>query len=171
MSVFANFYRWKKNFFTKIYTLQARRTVKNCGEILKVNGKSVMTPNTSLGNNVHFNGMHITGNGKVIIGNNFHSGEECYMITEFHNYDNGESIPYDQTNIVKDIIIEDNVWLGTRVMILGGVTIGEGAVIQAGSVVAKDIPKYAIAGGHPAVPFKYRDIEHYEALKRAGKFQ
>ena len=71
------------------------------------------------------------------------------MISEFHNYDHGEAIPYDHTTIVKDIVIEDNVWLGTRVLILGGVTIGEGAIIQAGSVVTKDVPKYAIAGGHP----------------------
>lgn len=40
-------------------------------------------------------------------------------------------------------------------------TIGEGAIIQAGSVVCMDIPAYAIAGGHPATPFKYRNIEHY----------
>lgn len=171
MSVFAVIYQWKKKMLSKVYTIQARRTVKACGDVLKVNGKSIMTPNTSLGNNVHFNGMHITGNGKVMIGDNFHSGEECYMITEFHNYDHGLALPYDDTSIVKDIVIEDNVWIGTRVMILGGVTIGEGAVIQAGSVVTKDIPKLAIAGGHPAVPFKYRDREHYETLKLAGKFQ
>lgn len=55
-------------------------------------------------------------------------------------------------------------------MILGGVTIGEGAVIQAGSVVCKDVPPLAIAGGHPAIPFKFRDKEHYYKLKKAGKF-
>jgi acetyltransferase-like isoleucine patch superfamily enzyme len=170
MSVFANLYKWKKNFCTKLYTMQARRTVKTCGEILRVNGKSVFTPNTSLGNNVHFNGMHITGRGNVTIGDNFHSGEECYMITEFHDYDHGEAVPYGKTSVVKDITIEDNVWIGTRVMILGGVTIGEGAIIQAGSVVVKDVPKCAIAGGHPATVFKYRDIEHYEKLKQEGKF-
>lgn len=49
-------------------------------------------------------------------------------------------------------------------------TIGEGAIIQAGSVVCKDVPAYAIAGGHPAVPFKYRDIEHYKKLKSEGRF-
>ena len=72
--------------------------------------------------------------------------------------------------ISKDVVIEENVWLGNRVIILPGVTVGEGAIIQAGSVVVKDIPKYAIAGGHPAKVFKYRDIDHYEKLKREGKF-
>lgn len=171
MSVFACFNRWKVNFMTKVYTAQVRRTAKTCGGTLYVHGKTIVTPHTVLGNNVHFNGMHITGGGKVLIGNNFHSGEQCYMISEFHNYDHGEALPYDSTNIVKDIVIGDNVWLGTRVMVLGGVTIGEGAIIQAGSVVTKDVPECAIAGGHPAVPFKYRDRAHYEALKKAGKFQ
>lgn len=171
MSVFACFNRWKVNLMTKVYTAQVRRTSKACGSALYVHGKTIVTPNTILGSNVHFNGMHIIGRGKVSIGNNFHSGEQCYMISEFHNYDHGAALPYDDTNIIKDIVIEDNVWLGTRVMVLGGVTIGEGAIIQAGSVVTKDVPKYAVAGGHPAVPFKYRDREHYEALKKAGKFQ
>ena len=49
-------------------------------------------------------------------------------------------------------------------------TIGEGAIVQAGSVVCKDIPKYGIAGGHPAVVFKYRNIDHYLELKRNEKF-
>lgn len=47
---------------------------------------------------------------------------------------------------------------------------GEGAIIQAGAVVVKDIPPYAIAGGNPAKVFKYRDKEHYETLKAQGKF-
>ena len=55
-------------------------------------------------------------------------------------------------------------------MILPGVKISEGSIIQAGSVVVNDIEKYAIAGGHPAKVFKYRDIEHYERLKSEKKF-
>ncbi|MCQ2964441.1 MAG: acyltransferase, partial [archaeon] len=76
----------------------------------------------------------------------------------------------DKTVISKEVVIEDNVWLGNRVIVLPGVTIGEGAIIQAGSVVVSDIPKCAIAGGHPAKVFKYRDIGHYEKLKKEGKF-
>ena len=76
----------------------------------------------------------------------------------------------DETVISKDVVIEDNVWLGNRVIVLPGVTIGEGAIIQAGSVVVNDIPKYAIAGGHPAKVFSSRDKDHYEMLKKEGKF-
>lgn len=108
--------------------------------------------------------------GKFIVGDNFHSGEDVLVITQNHNYDHGQKIPYDSTYIYKDVIIEDNVWIGSKVIILGGVRIGEGAIIQAGSVVLDDIPKYGIAGGHPAKVFNYRDKKHYEKLKREKKF-
>ena len=142
----------------KLYLHRCKRVAKSYGDGLKVNGESYVTPNTTLGNNVNFNGMKIQGSGNVIIGDNFHSGIECMIIT------------YDDTIISKDVIIEDNVWLGNRVIVLPGVRIGEGAIIQAGSVVVKDVEKYAIAGGHPAKVFKYRDIDHYEKLKKEGKF-
>lgn len=153
-----------------ICTIRVKSVAKICGNGLKVNRWSKVTKKTELLDNVNFNGMVISGNGRVVIGNNFHSGTECMMITSFHNYDNGDAIPYDQTYVDKDIFIGDNVWLGSRVIILGGVTIGEGAIIQAGSVVVKDIPKYGIAGGHPAKVFKHRDSVHYEELKKQKKF-
>ena len=57
-----------------------------------------------------------------------------------------------------------------NVIVLPGVTIGEGVVIQAGSVVVKDIPALSVAGGHPAKVFKTRDIEHYNELKNQKLF-
>ena len=62
------------------------------------------------------------------------------------------------------------MWMGTRVMVLPGVTIGEGAIIQGGAVVVKDVPAMAIAGGNPAQVFKYRNEEHFRKLKEAKKF-
>jgi len=152
-----------------LYTKKVEIQCKTYGNNLKVNGKSRVTQNTIIHNNVNFNGMDIGGCGEVHIGNNFHSGIECMMITQNHNYESTK-IPYDSSYTCKDVYIEDNVWLGSRVIILGGVTIGEGAIIQAGSVVVKDIPKYAIAGGHPAKVFSSRDKEHYEKLKSEEKF-
>lgn len=116
------------------------------------------------------NGLTITGEGKVTIGDNFHCGEDCLIITSDHNYQ-GDALPYDKTYIHKDVIIEENVWMGTRVIILGGVRIGEGAILQAGSVIVSDIPAGAIVGGHPAKAFKNRDMDHYNLLKAQGKVQ
>jgi serine acetyltransferase len=164
------YYAWRQKGCRSRYSLSVRQTAAACGQGLRVNTPSQVTPNTWLGDNVNFNGMRIQGRGKVTVGNNFHSGMECMIITDIHNYDHGTMIPYDDTYVVKDVVIEDNVWLGSRIIILGGVTIGEGAIIQAGSVVVSNIPKYAIAGGHPAKVFKSRDAEHYERLKKLGRF-
>ena len=159
-----------KEFFNRVYySLRIRKTAAECGEGLCVGGKSYVTRNTHLGRHVCFNGMGMSGNGEIFIGDYFHSGPGCQIISSFHNYE-GTEIPYDSTFLDKEVIIGDCVWIGNNVIILGGVKIGEGAIIQAGSVVCKDIPDYAIAGGHPAVPFKYRDKEHYEKLKVAKKF-
>ena len=159
-----------QNIKKSFYKRRIIKTAKSCGIGLKVNAKSNVTSKTVLKDNVNFNGMHMQGSGNIEIGNNFHSGIECMIITSIHNYDYGKSIPYDDTIISKDVAIKDNVWIGNRVIILPGVTINEGAIIQAGSVVVGDIPKYAIAGGHPAKVFKYRDINHYEKLKNEKKF-
>lgn len=58
------------------------------------------------------------------------------------------------------IVVEDDVWIGERSMILSGVHVGQGAVIAAGSVVTKNVPAYAVVGGVPAQLIKYRFSEH-----------
>lgn len=88
-----------------------------------------MTNNTILGDHVNFNGMSMSGKGKIIIGNYFHSGVGCQIITSFHNYE-GEEITYDYTYIDKDVDIGDFVWLGNNVIILGGCTIGKGQLFK-----------------------------------------
>lgn len=162
------------NLYTKYRVSSSKKsilaTVKSCGDNLHVNAPCRFNNNTYLGNNVNLNGMAVGGSGKIVIGDNFHSGSECQIITNIHNYDHGTSIPYDANDIQKDVIIEDNVWIGNRVIILGGAILREGCIIQAGSVVVGEIPYCAIAGGHPAKVFKMRDVEHYESLKAQGKF-
>jgi acetyltransferase-like isoleucine patch superfamily enzyme len=49
-----------------------------------------------------------------------------------------------------DVVIGDRVWIGYRAIILPGITIGEGAVVGAGSVVTRDVPPFAIVAGNPA---------------------
>lgn len=157
-----------KKWISAFYTYFSLRGISH-GANCKCNFRCKFTPYTKIGERCHFNGMKITGSGKVEIGDHFHSGKNIRILTTFHNW-NGEALPYDQTSYSRDVIIGDNVWLGEGVMILGGVTIGEGAIIQAGSVVCKDVPPLALAGGHPAIPFKYRDQAHYDKLKAEGKF-
>ena len=69
----------------------------------------------------------------------------------------------------KDVIVEEDVWLGCNVTILSGVTIGRGSTVAAGAVVNKDIPPYCIAGGIPARPIKFywtidEILEHEKVL-------
>lgn len=164
---------WRSNIIKKFnknyYTWLAKQTVSSFQEPLKINNKTILSKNTYLGSNTNFNGLEITGIAKVEIGNNFHSGVQCKIITSFHNFE-GTRIPYDHTLVNKNVKIGDNVWLGDQVIVLGGVTIGEGAIIQAGSVVVSNIPEYGIAGGHPAKVFKYRNIENYHSLKSSEQF-
>lgn len=56
----------------------------------------------------------------------------------------------------KDIIIDDDVWIGANSVILSGVHINRGSVVAAGSIVTKDVPPYAIVGGNPAKVIRYR---------------
>ena len=55
-----------------------------------------------------------------------------------------------------DIVVKDDVWIGTNAIICSGVTIGQGAIVAAGSVVTKDVEPYAVVGGNPAKFIKYR---------------
>jgi len=152
------------------YKAKARKTAQTVGPGLYVNGKINLNSNTVLGENVHLHGLNVRGPGTVTIGDYVHAGTNCEILTENHNYDRGDAIPYDDSFTVKPVTIEDCAWLGIDVTLLPGVTVGEGAIVQAGSVVTDDVPKGAIAGGHPVEVFGQRDMEHYETLKSAGRF-
>lgn len=145
-------------FFTKLAKLNL--TTKSS---IKVNFYSKFTSKTYIEDDCHFNGLRVSGKGCVFIGSGFHCGKSCEIITDVHNY-HGASLPYDDTYIIKDVTIKKNVWFGQGVTILGGVTIGEGAIVQAKSVVVSDVPDFAIVGGHPAKTFAERDKAHYYSL-------
>jgi acetyltransferase-like isoleucine patch superfamily enzyme len=109
--------------------------------------------------------MEMRGDGYFEIGDNFRSAPGCVVITRNHNYYTSDAVPYDET-----YVRDDNVRLGVNVMIVPGVEISEGAIVQADSTVVNDVPRCAIVGGHPAEVISYRDIEHYEKLKNKDRF-
>lgn len=151
--------------------LSVKRSAKSVGKGLCCGENPVrVNKNTTIGCDCHFNGLSVYGGGELSFGNHIHAGADTVIITDNHNYDTGEMIPYDNTTIKKETIIGDFVWLGVRCTILPGARIGEGAIIQAGAVVHGEIPPYAIAGGNPAKVFKYRNIEHFKKLKAEGKY-
>lgn len=157
------------NLYRKYYSMRAKATLGSYGADLFVNYPCQFNKSVFVGNHCNFNGMKIGGRGIVRIGDYFHSGSDCLIISENHNYE-GEKIPYDDTYVAKNITIGDFVWFGDRVLVVGNVTIGEGAIIAAGSVVCKDVPPLAIVGGNPAKVIKYRDKDHFYKLKSERKF-
>ena len=96
----------------------------------------------------------LDGRGGVIIGNNVDIAQETNIWTEQHDYNSPTYKP-----VCKEVIIEDYVWLASRVTVLPGVHIGRGAVVASGAVVTKDVPPLAIVAGIPAKIIRYRKEE------------
>lgn len=107
----------------------------------------------SLNDNVTINADH---GGVISVGNNVLMGPGVIIRATNHNYMSRDNLIREQGHTASEIKIEDDVWLGASVIVLPGVTIGQGAVIGAGSVVSKSIESYALAVGIPAKVIKYR---------------
>jgi len=93
----------------------------------------------------------------VVIGEDVLMGPDVVIMSGGHAYLDPD-IPINLQGTVpsRTITIGDDVWIGTRVIILPGVEIGKGAVIGAGSIVTKNIPDFAVAVGNPARVVKWR---------------
>ena len=161
--------RLRKRIVFSLYGLPVWRRAKRVGKELHCNGPVRVTRRTELGDHVNFNGAVFFGGGEVKLRRRVRSGERLKIFTRNHNY-TSEAVPYDDGFVLKPVTIGDCVWVGAYVILLPGTTIGDGAIIQAGSVVHGEIPPMAIAGGNPAKVFAWRDKEHYLRLKEAGRF-
>ena len=91
-------------------------------------------------------GCLIDGRGDVIIGDNVDVGIGVKIFSEQHDIDSP-----DFTRVKKQVRIHNNSVIGSFALVLPGVTIHEGGVVGAGSVVVKDVPEYCLAAGNPAV--------------------
>ena len=95
-------------------------------------------------------------------------GLDVLILTSNHNFKSETMIPYDEYNYKQKVTIGKNCWIGARVTICPGVKIEDGAIIGAGSVVTKSIPKCAIVAGNPAKIIGFRDIKVYDRLDKEG---
>ena len=129
----------------------------------------------SLGNDVYIgSGAKFSSISSISIGNKVMFGPNVTIMGGDHNtttigkymFDVEEKLP----NNDLPIVIKDDVWIGCNSIILKGVTIGQGSIIGAGSLVIKDVPDYSIAVGSPAKVIKKRFsydelIKHITLLK------
>ena len=112
----------------------------------------------------------------VMIGLGSHPIDHFSTSPLFYRKSNSFNISLVKENLLFEeysaIVIENDVWIGARVTILDGVTIGNGAIIAAGALVTKDVPAYAIVGGVPSKVIKYRfessKIESFLRKKMVG---
>ena len=87
-------------------------------------------------------------------------GPDVVILTQNHCIDNTDTpMLFQGKTYPEKVVIEDDVWIGTRVIILPGVIVGKGAIVAAGAVLTKNVPPYAIVGGVPAKVLYYRKKE------------
>ncbi len=111
-------------------------------------GLFVTGQNIEIGDNVVINRrVYLDGRMGIKIKNNVSISPEVYILSMEHD-------PHDPMFATRGgvVTIDDNVWIGSRAMILPGVHIGEGAVVAAAAVVTKDVEPYRIVAGVPAKP-------------------
>jgi len=135
-----------------------KNTIIECTGVIRSLGEGI-----EIGNNVGIaQNCFIQVRGKVKINDNVIMGPNVSIFSENHNYNNPELPVSVQGETRKGVTIEDGVWIGTRAVILDGVTVGKNSIIAAGSVVTHDVPPYSIVGGVPAKKIKDRQNNNFE---------
>lgn len=105
----------------------------------------------AIGDNCNFGqNVFITGGGGVTIGDWVGFGPDVKIWSVNHRFDDANRPWQLQGYDMREVVIEDDVWLGANVFVMPGVAIGRGAIVSAGSVVNKSIPAFALVAGNPA---------------------
>jgi acetyltransferase-like isoleucine patch superfamily enzyme len=98
----------------------------------------------------------IGAGGGISIGSDVLIGQSLNLHAESHNIRETDRSIREQGVSFRGIVIEDDVWIGSKVTILDGVTVGRGAIIGAGSVVVKSVRPYEVVVGVPATVLRSR---------------
>jgi acetyltransferase-like isoleucine patch superfamily enzyme len=126
------------------------------GVTLLCSGDGLPHPKIIIGSSTYINrNTFLDASLKIVIGRDCGIGPGCYITDHDHGIEANRS-PLAQELISQPTQIGDRVWIGANVSILKGVTVGDDAVIGAGSVVTKDVPAEAIAVGVPARVVRYK---------------
>ena len=131
----------------KLRGISGKLIMKSCGEHVNIEKGAVFASDTCLGEHSGIGAFCVIAN-TTIIGNNVMMARECIINPNNHKIDDiTEPMNRQGFEPVKPVVIEDDVWIGSRAIILPGVHIGHGSVIGAGAVVTHDVPAFAIVGG------------------------
>jgi maltose O-acetyltransferase len=98
----------------------------------------------------------ISGQGGLKIGKYVMIANNVNILTSLHGFQKRNIPMRFQAIVYGKVVIEDDVWIGTNVVVMPGVTIGKGAIVGANAVVTKDVKPYSIVVGIPAKLIKYR---------------
>ena len=134
----------------------AKSIISYCGKKVNVEHGASFTPALRIGDRSGI-GINCELTGPISIGVDVMMGPEVIIYTSGHRFDRTDIPMMDQGFVEpRPVIIGNDVWIGRRVIIMPGVTVGDGCVIGAGAVVTKDIPPYSVVGGVPARIIKSR---------------
>lgn len=144
-------------FSKRIRYLLAKGFLEQCGRNVNIEHGAQFDSSLKIGSNSGI-GINCVCGGLASVGENVMMGPECVMLPHFHAFDRLD-IPMCEQGFqpAKPIRIGNDVWIGTRVIIMPGITIGDHSIIGAGAVVTKDVPEYAIVGGCPAKIIRMRN--------------
>jgi maltose O-acetyltransferase len=136
----------------KIRRILAKSIFKKCGKNVNLENKAFFGKGDliEIGDNSGI-GTRCELYGKIKIGKDVMIASEVIILTRNHKFHRTD-IPMILQGMDEEqpVIIEDDVWIGIRAIIMPGVKIGKGSIIAAGSVVTKNIGEYSIVGGVPA---------------------
>ena len=128
----------------------AHLILDDCGKWVNIDKGATFASDLKLGNGSGI-GANCSIPSGVSIGDHVMMGIDVLMFTNEHRHDDlNVPMGLQGRTPVEPIVIGNDVWIGSRSLIMKGIHIGSGAIVAAGSVVTKDIPPYEIWGGNPA---------------------